>query len=546
MAATTKRTITEVLARTVDTNPDVEALIFPTVRLSYRELQARSRLMARSLIGMGVQRGDVVGLLMPNSAEFVTALFATAAVGALCVPINTRFRARELSHVIADSGMSVLITSDVVAEHVDFTQRLHETLPEFAHAPPGESCSSAVAPDLRHVVLLGTQRAGGMIDQSRFEDYSAEASEEQLDARAAGIDPDQHFLMLYTSGTTAMPKGCPLRHFQYSGIAEQVVEHFGVRSGDRLWDALPMFHASSLLPMLACFHQGATFISQVYFDPDETIRLLIEENVTLIWPAYTTIWQQVLTHPNFDPQQLTKVRGLLCVGPPETLELMETQLPNAAVLSCYGITECSGIPVIPHHSDPASVRYGTAGRTLPGFELEIRDPETRDPLPTGSRGLLWVRGEYVIDGYWKDPEKTAESFDENGWFCTGDLLSADANGFLNFHGRLKDMLKVGGENVASVEVEAFLSTHPAVKLAAVVGVPDPKYVEVPAAFIELRPGAQATEDELIAFCRQSLAGFKVPRFVRTVTEWPMSATKIRKSDLRETLLKELGIVEEST
>jgi acyl-CoA synthetase (AMP-forming)/AMP-acid ligase II len=248
----------------------------------------------------------------------------------------------------------------------------------------------------------------------------------------------------------------------------------------------------------------------------------------------------VITHEDFDPGKLPQLRGLLCVGPRETLELMEQSLPQARVMSCYGLTECSGLPVMPWFTDDAAVRYGTCGRPMAGIEAQIRDPESHRPLANGERGALWMRGSYVIDGYWNDPEKTTQSFDTQGWFNTGDMGSLDDAGYLYFHGRLKDTLKVGGENVAAVEVEAYLSTHPSIQIAAVVGIPDEVYGEVPVAFVEFRSGKAADDEELIAFCRKGLAGFKVPRLIREVSEWPMSATKIRKDELRTRLLAELS------
>lgn len=539
-------TLPQILGSAVQRSPDTEALIFPNVRLTYRELQDRVNKVARSLMGMGVSSGDVVGVVMPNCAENVILLFATATIGGLYVPINNRFRARELAHVISDSGMKVLVTNDIAAEQVDYAERIQQAVPELADAPAGKTPKSASAPNLDYVVMLGNTRANGMLGPAEFDAFADVISDDQLATQAASVDVDMPVLMLYTSGTTSMPKGCPMTHEQFTSTCISVAERLSLRADDRLWNALPMFHASSLIPMTAAFHTTATFISQLHFSADETLKQLVEDNATYGWPAYDLIWQQILTHPDFDrvKDKLSRIRGLLMVGPFETLKSMEAILPNAKILSCYGITECSGLPVMPRYEDEQAIRIGTSGLPLEGMEAQIRDPETNEPLPNGERGALWIRGKNVINAYWNDPEKTAEAFDEDHWFNTGDLGSMDDRGYIYFHGRLKDTLKVGGENVAAVEVEAFLAQHPAVKTAAVVGVPDQKLVEVPAAFVELRPGASATEEEIIQYCKDDLAGFKVPRYVRFVTEWPMSATKIRKVDLRAQILEELGISED--
>jgi fatty-acyl-CoA synthase len=439
-----------------------------------------------------------------------------------------------------------LFTNDLVEEHVDFVERLTRIFPGLGDTQPGSTPHLPEAPRLDHIVLLGNHAANGMVSRGAFAARAGDVDEDALDARQAQVSADDPALMLYTSGTTAMPKGCPLKHRQFVGISRQIAERLDVRDGGRLWNALPMFHASSLLPMLAAFQFGSTFFSQVHFDADEAVSILVGERATLAWPAYTTTWQPVLTADRFDAAGLSGLRAVLCVGPEVTLTVTERALPSAHIVCCYGITEGSGVPVMCDVDDPASIRLGSCGLPFNGVDAVIRDPQTRAELPVGERGMLWLRGEYVIDGYWNDPVKTAEVFDADQGFCTGDLASVDDAGRIYFHGRLKDTLKVGGENVAAVEVEAFLTTHPAVKLAAVVGVPDVKYGEVPAAFVELRAGAAATEEQLSEFCRQSIAGFKVPRHVRFVTEWPMSATKVRKDELRAALVAELGLVDNRT
>ena len=536
-----KHTIPNLLRNALAVNPDGEALVFPEERLSYRQLDDRIRVFARALIALEVNCGDTVGILMPNSSDNVACFLAATSIGALCIPINSRFKSRELGHVITDSGMKVLLTSDIIAEHVDFSERLNEALPELSVLPVNKALDIASAPDLNYLVMLGNSHIAGMMDEVSFVESGVKVSDEQLQQRIDSVEPSSPSMMLYTSGTTAMPKGCPINHEQIISVSLNIAERFGVQSGDRVWNALPLFHASSLLPMLATFSKASTFFSLMHLSPDKALAQLENEKITLAWPAYNTIWQPILNHPQFSAEKIPLLRGLLCVGPEETLAVMEKAFPQAKIISCYGITECTGLPIMPWHTDSAKVRYGTCGLPLDGVKVQIRDADTNQPVPAGTRGALWLSGRYVIEGYWNDPVKTAECFDKDGWFNTGDLASVNEEGYVYFHGRLKDTLKVGGENVAAVEVEAFLTTHPAVSLSAVVGVPDAKYGEVPAAFVEFRPGQNVSEEELIEFCSKGLSGFKVPRFVRVVTEWPMSATKIKKVDLQTALLDELGI-----
>jgi acyl-CoA synthetase (AMP-forming)/AMP-acid ligase II len=216
-------------------------------------------------------------------------------------------------------------------------------------------------------------------------------------------------------------------------------------------------------------------------------------------------------------------------------------MPKAVQVGSFGMTEAAGTVCTGSPDDPEQQRITRLGKPLPGMELRIIDPETGVDVPTGQRGEVLVRGYSTLEGYYKDPEKTAQALDREGWFHTGDIGALDEHGTIMFYGRFKDMLKVGGENVAAAEIEALLARHPAVKLAQVVGIPDAKYSEVPAAFVELKPEAKVTEKELIEFCKREISGFKVPRVVRMVTEWPMSSSKIQKFRLRTALVEELGL-----
>jgi acyl-CoA synthetase (AMP-forming)/AMP-acid ligase II len=246
-------------------------------------------------------------------------------------------------------------------------------------------------------------------------------------------------------------------------------------------------------------------------------------------------------HPDFATTDLSSVRGLLDTGPPESLREVEERFGITSVTS-YGLTEAGGVAAFGHLDDPPGKRHSTGGRPFRGIEVRIVDPETEQDLPPGEIGSVLVRGVGLFEGYHKDEQHTSLAM-TGGWLHTGDLGRVDEDGRVSYGGRSKDMLKVGGENVSALEVEAYLCTHPAVKVVAVVGVPDEKYAEVPAAFVECVPGSAPSEEELIAFCKGQIATFKVPRYVRFVHEWPLSATKIQKYRLRDTLLDELGLQE---
>ena len=382
-------------------------------------------------------------------------------------------------------------------------------------------------------------------------------SEADFDAAAAAADVlDVHRtrmrvrvrdvgLMLYTSGTTANPKGCLITHEAMVRNSIALGRHrYRLRHEDRMWSPLPMFHIAAVLPMLAIFDVGGTYLTMGYFDAGVALRMLEEHRVTALYPSFVTIMQGLIYHPDFPDTDLSRVKLMnsnFAVQPPGVAEPIMKAMPQALQVGSFGMTEAAGTVCTGAWDEPESRRITRLGRPLPGLEVRIVNPETGDDVKHGLRGEVLVRGYSLFEGYYKDPEKTAQALDPDGWFHTGDIGSLDDDGTIMFHGRLKDMLKVGGENVAAAEIEGLLGRHPAVKLAQIVGIPDAKYVEVPAAFVELKPGEKASERELIDFCRREISSFKVPRVVRFVTEWPMSSSKIQKFRLRDALVAELGL-----
>jgi len=518
---------------------DAEALVFSDSRQTYGELMQRANERARDLQALGVAKRDRFGVLMPNTPAIVELLIASSLVGATMVPINTRFKARELRHVIVDARLTTLVTTDAIDEHVDFEAVLREALPGLRDAVDPFDLRLDDAPVLRSIALVGERSAPGFVDACALrERRGRDASSPDPDDAP---DPDDPALILYTSGTTAHPKGCMLSHRAIVLDARGIAERFAIPPGDRWWDPLPMFHAGALMLMTGCFAAGATFISMPRFDVDEAFALIESERVTVLYPLFPTITLALLHDERFAMLDRERIRVVANVGPDDLQRKIQAAFAPAVLMSAYGITELCGTVVFTELDDSEEARTTTCGRPLPGFEIRVVDPETGASLLRGERGELIGRGPSRFDGYFGHPELTAEVIDSEGFFHTGDLCSLDHDGRIRYHGRLKDMLKVGGENVAAVEVESYLATHPAVKLAQVVGVPDDRLLEVPAAFVELAPGCSASEEELIAYCRGSIAGFKVPRHVRLVTEWPMSATKIQKFRLRDGLMNELQI-----
>ena len=533
-------TLGDILVRAADRDPNHEALVFADARFSYSDLLDRSIERARSLVAMGVGAGDHVGILMPNHPDVIELLFGAALCGAIPVTINARFKERELAYVVADADLKVLVTSDVVAEHIDYVQLLHAALEGLADAPDPMSVSLRAAPRLRSVVCLGSGRPhAGMVPADDFAELAERTAPAAVEERRLRVRLRDTAMMIYTSGTTADPKGCPLSHEAFVRVANAMSqERFRLSAEDRYWNPLPMFHLSSILPLVATFIGGGSFLSMRYFEPDGALEQIITERPTVMAPNFATLTNALLTHQRWPEVDLEPIRLVVNVGPAELLRRYQAAFPYAVQVGAYGLSEASGVVCYNELTDPIEARVTGGGRPFPGIDVEIVDPETLEPVDAYVRGEIWVRGYSLFEGYWKDSAKQAEAVTPDGWLRTGDLGALDPDGRVRYEGRLKDMLKVGGENVAAIEIESFLTTHPSVKLTQVVGMPDDRLQEVPAAFVELHDGASATEAELIEFCHGKIASFKVPRRVVFVDDWPISATKIQKFRLREQLLEE--------
>ncbi|MBI1181144.1 MAG: AMP-binding protein [Alphaproteobacteria bacterium] len=528
----------DLLLRAADRWPDRDALVFPEQRRSFAEMARGAWAVARALVGFGIASGEHVGILMPNGPAFLDLLFGCALAGAVPVPLNGRYRAREMAYVVENADLAILFTTDEVAEHADFAAVLAEAFPDLAEQPDPGRLRLVGAPLLRRIVLRGAARPG-FTGWDTVEAAGAAGAEAEVGRRRAAVKLGDPCLMMYTSGTTADPKGCLLCHESVVRNAFSMNrEKYRFAPDDRVWDPLPLFHMAALLPMLTAWSGGAAFLSMGHVEAGAALAMIEGEKATALFPLFPTVMTGLIGHPDFARRDLGHVRRVTNTGPAEMLRRFQAAMPWALHSSAYGMTENGGGMCMASPDDPEEARMTTCGTPLSGMRVRVVDPETGAELPAGQQGELQVNGYSVFAGYYRDPLRTAEVL-RGGWFRTGDLCSVDEAGRVACHGRIKDMLKVGGENVAALEIESFLQTHPAVKLAQVVGVPDERLSEVPAAFVELAPGAEATPAELIGFCEGRIARFKVPRHVRFVTEWPMSATKIHKVVLRSAFLADV-------
>jgi fatty-acyl-CoA synthase/long-chain acyl-CoA synthetase len=538
-------TLGDLLLLANDRFSDSPALIMPERQLSYGQLTEQALRRARSLQALGVKRGDHVGLLMPTCVEFAECLFAIALCGAVAVPMNARYKYSELAYVIGNGDLVAVITTDVIADQVNFVERLGEALPGLAAVRDPRRLALPTAPKLHSLVLLGKSAPAGFVSQAAFDALADSVDEDSVHETRMRVRLRDAAIMLYTSGTTANPKGCLISHEAIVRNSIALGRHrYALRAEDVFWSPLPMFHIAAILPLCAIFDVGGAYATMGFFEAGAALRMLAKHKVTATYPCFVTIMSDLISHPDFattDLSRITLMNANFAVQPPGIKEAMLKAMPHAIYVGTFGMTEMAGTVTTSRLDDPLEERVGRLGRPLPGLEVRIVNNEAGRDCALGERGEVLVRGYSTLIGYYKDPEKTAAALDPDGWFHTGDVGSMDAAGTIMFHGRTKDMLKVGGENVAAAEIESCLQRHPAVKLAQVVGIPDARLAEVAAAFVEKKAGAEVTAQELMDFCRKEIAGFKVPRQVRFVTEWPMSTSKIQKFRLRDELVRELGL-----
>jgi acyl-CoA synthetase (AMP-forming)/AMP-acid ligase II len=481
--------------------------------------------------------------LLTTRPEFVEIMFGIAMAGAVAVPVNARYQPGELAYLVKDADLVALITTGKVADSLDFASRLFAALPSLSTATDPMLVSIQEAPRLRQVLCIDEPCPPPLLNKSVALELGEAIADEEVDKRIDSTGPQDIGLILYTSGTTANPKGCMIRHRGIVGNSRNLASRYQMHPGDRFWSPLPIYHIAGILPMVAVLDLGGSYLTIPNFDAGVALEMLEREKATHAYPCFVTIMQDLIEHPRFATTDLSSVRLMnsnFAVQPAWIREKMVKAMPHTIQVGTYGLTEGSGTICTSRPDDPYELRTGRLGVPLDDWEVKIVDPDTGRECAVGEKGEIVARGPNMLAGYYNAPEKNAECI-RDGWLHTGDVGSFDEHGQIMFHGRTKDMLKVGGENVAAAEIEAVLQTHPAVKLAQVVGVPHPRYVEVPAAFIELAEGMSATEADLIAHCEGKLARFKVPRYVRFVTSWPMSTSKIQKFRLRDQLTEELGV-----
>jgi len=497
-------------------------LVDGPARFTFRQLAKEVDVVARALLASGVNVGDRVALWAPNNAEWVVTSFAVYAVGAVLVPMNTRYRGEEAGHVLRTARARFLFA---------VTDMLGTDLVALLTDVPG---LDAIA----ETVILDGPVPAGSVSMAAFKARGRDDLQAEVDNRGAALSGEDASDIIFTSGTTGRPKGAVLAHEASVRTYLAWSELVGLRRGDRYLMVYPFFHTAGLKSgLLACVLRGACMIPHAVFDVVPVMRRVVEERITML-PGPPTVFQSILNHPDFASFDLSSLRlsvtGAATV-PVEVIRRMREELRFDTVVTGYGLTETTGTVSMCRHDDPPDVIATTVGRPLPGVSVRIVDDAGRETAP-GQPGEILVHGFNVMREYFEDPEATRSAIDKGGWLRTGDIGVLGSDGNLRITDRKKDMYIVGGFNAYPAEIEAIMVSHPLVGQVAVVGIPDERLGEVGAAFVVPRPGRVIDPEELVAWCREHMANFKVPRTVRVVDSLPLNSTgKVMKFELRARL-----------
>ena len=522
------QTIGENLERAAATWPDNEALVVvhQGVRLTYRQFDAEVNAYARRLMGLGLGKGDRLGIWSPNCAEWALVQYATAKIGVILVNLNPAYRTHEVEYALRQSGCVALVAATDFKTS-DYRAMVAEVRPNL--------------PDLRHVLFVGTD------DWSDWLDADPGVTIAEVLAYGATLSFDDPINIQYTSGTTGFPKGATLSHHNILNNGFFVAEGCRYTDQDRVCIPVPLYHCFGMvLGNLGCTTHGATMVYPApAFDPVATLAVVEAERCTSLYGVPTMFIAQ-LNHPEFHRFDLSSLRTGIMAGSPcpvETMKQCISAMHMDEVTIAYGMTETSPVSTQTAADDPIDARVGSVGRVHPHVEIKVVDPDSGLVVEQGVTGEFCTRGYSVMLGYWNEVEKTAQAIDAAGWMHTGDLATMDEHGYANIVGRIKDMIIRGGENVYPREIEEFLYTHPDIVDVQVIGVPDLKYGEEVMAWVKVREGAAPlTVEDVRAYCQGRIAHYKVPRYVHAADEFPMTVTgKIQKFKMRETSIELLGL-----
>lgn len=511
--------------------PAQAAIVDGAVTISYADLLVRSQAVARSLIALGVQAGDRVAIWAPNLHEWILAACGIHAAGAVLVPLNTRMKGAEAADILARSGARLMFCVG------DFLGQYYPALLE------GKRPAT-----LEHIVVLregfqADSAAPGDMSWSYFIGEGCLIAPSQVHVREQALTADSTADLMFTSGTTGRPKGVMSAHGPTIRAFSTWSRVVGLQRGDRYLVVNPFFHAFGYKAgWVAAFIQGATVYPEQVFDADAVLTRIAHDRISFL-PGPPTLFLTMLGHPRLQDFDISSLRVAVtgaATVPPVLITRMRDELGIANVTTAYGLTECGGCATICDPGDSAEIVAGTCGRAMPGTEVRCADEEGRS-VPTGQPGEVLLRGYHVMQGYFDDEVATREAIDADGWLHTGDVGVLDERGYLRITDRLKDMFIVGGFNCYPAEIERLLADHPAIAQVAVVGVPDERMGEVGCACVVRRAGAELTPEVLVAWAREHMANYKVPRHVLWCDSFPLNASnKVLKRELAQTAAARLA------
>ncbi|MDY0212758.1 MAG: AMP-binding protein [Desulfuromonadaceae bacterium] len=540
-------TVGGILEQMAERFPANDALVYPDrgLRYSYAEFDALCDRVARGLLGMGIKKGEHIAIWATNVPEWVVLQFASAKMGAVLVTVNTSYKASELEYVLKQSDSCALFLVDGFKD-TDYIETLRRVVPELNHANAG-SLQSEKLPFLRHAIYIGADTPAGLQNFADIEAYGAQISDADFAAIKQSLDIHDVINMQYTSGTTGFPKGVMLTHSNIVNNGFNIGECMLLTEKDRLCIPVPFFHCfGCVLGVLAAVTHGTTMVPVEVFSPEKVLQAVETERCTALH-GVPTMFIAELDHPTFDHFDLSSLRTGIMAGSPCPIEVMKRVIRDmhcSEITIAYGQTEASPVITQTRTDDPIELRVSTVGRALPNVEVKIVDIETGVTLPPGKQGELCTRGYHVMKGYYQMEEATAKAIDADNWLHTGDLAIMDENGYCKITGRIKNMIIRGGENVYPREIEEFLYTNPAIADVQIYGVPDRKFGEQVMAAIKLKEGATLNEEDVISFCKGQIANYKIPRYIKFVDEYPMTASgKIQKFKLRELAISELKLAD---
>lgn len=524
---------------------DREALVYHErgLRYTWHQFNEVCRQVAKGLLALGIRKGDNLSIWAYNVPEWVILQFATAKIGAVLVTVNTSYKSAELEYILNQSESTTLFMVRSFKDS-DYVQTINDVIPELAASRPG-SLSTPRLPGLKRVVFIGDGTPAGMLNFSSISDLGAGVSDAELAAVEATLDCHETINMQYTSGTTGFPKGVMLTHYNLVNNGFNIGECMKLTEQDRLCIPVPFFHCfGCVLGVMACVTHGTTMVPVEIFDPLKVLQTIEKERCTGVH-GVPTMFIAELEHPEFRNFDLKTLRTGIMAGsncPIEVMKKVISDMHASEITIAYGQTEASPVITQTRTDDAIELRVATVGRALPDVEVKIIDIETGETLPPGKQGELCTRGYHVMKGYYNMPDETAKAIDADRWLHTGDLAIMDENGYCKITGRIKNMIIRGGENIYPREIEEFLYTHPKISDIQVYGVPDRKFGEQVMAAIIVKKGVELSEDEVREFCKDRIANYKIPKYIKFVDSYPMTASgKIQKFRLRDMAIKELSL-----